>query len=133
LQADLADAVEIIQGVLHEANAAIDKETRQNALTDLHERVEEWKSLKVDSFGELLLFGTFTVQKGDGSKDQEKEVCIRRDGQYLLLANKASITSTCSRGYYCAAKTLTSTSRNRNTWVARRSFRLLQRVSRDYN
>jgi cell division control protein 24 len=77
LQADLSDAVEIIQGVLQEANAAIDKETRQNALVDLKERVEEWKSLKVETFGELMLFGTFTVLKGDGgSKDQEKEVCF---------------------------------------------------------
>ena len=29
----------------------------------------------MDSFGELMLFGTFTVLKGDGGgKDQEKEV-----------------------------------------------------------
>lgn len=76
MQADLSDAVEIIQGVLQEANTAIDKETRQNALVDLDERVEEWKSLKLESFRELMLFGTFTVLKGDGgSKDQEKEVC----------------------------------------------------------
>jgi cell division control protein 24 len=61
--------------VLQEANAAIDKETRQNALVDLKERVEEWKSLKLETFGELMLFGTFTVLKGDGgSKDAEKEV-----------------------------------------------------------
>lgn len=69
--------MDIIQGVLQEANAAIDKETRQNALVDLKERVEEWKSLKPGSFGELMLFGTFTVLKGDGgSKEQEKEVCF---------------------------------------------------------
>jgi calcineurin-like phosphoesterase family protein len=69
-------AVGIIQGVLQESNAAIDKETRQNALVDLNERVEEWKSLRIDTFGELMLFGSFTVLKGDGStKDQEKEVC----------------------------------------------------------
>lgn len=75
LQADLTDAVEIIQGVLQEANTAIDKETRLNALVDLKERVEEWKSLKHETFGELMLFGSFTVLKGDGgSKDQEKEV-----------------------------------------------------------
>lgn len=76
MRADLSDAVEIIQDVLQEANAAIDKETRQNALVDLDERVEEWKSLNLKTFGELMLFGTFTVLKGDGgSKDQEKEVC----------------------------------------------------------
>lgn len=85
-QADLTDAVEVIQGVLQEANSAIDKETRQNALVDLNERVEEWKSLKLETFGELMLFGTFTVLKGDGgAKDQEKEVCLRLQSDYLEL------------------------------------------------
>lgn len=116
IQADLLDAVEIIQGVLHEANAAIDKETRQNALLDLDERVEEWKSLKLRTFGELMLFGTFTVLKGDGSsKDQEKEVCF----QLLALlfgpvVNRSSITSISSRGYCSAAKMSILASRNRN-------------------
>jgi len=41
---------------------------------ELAERVDDWKSLKVDSFGELLRFGTFTVVKGDTGKDSEREV-----------------------------------------------------------
>jgi cell division control protein 24 len=39
-------------------------------------RVEDWKSLKIDAFGELLRYGTFTVLKGDGGKDTEREVRI---------------------------------------------------------
>ena len=79
--------MDIIQGVLHEADAAIDKETRQNALQDLKERVEEWKSLRVSTFGELMLFGTFTVLKGDaGTKDQEKEVCLFNSRKPLLTS-----------------------------------------------
>lgn len=84
--------MEIIQGVLQEANAAIDKETRQNALVDLKERVEEWKSLKLENFGALMLFGTFTVLKGDGgSKDQEKEVsCTNQVAHGPLLTAEVS-------------------------------------------
>ena len=75
LRADLTDALQIISGVLREANSAIDKETRRNALNDLNERVDEWKGLRLETFGDLMLFGTFTVRKGDGGKtDQEKEV-----------------------------------------------------------
>lgn len=44
------------------------------AVEDLTSRVEDWKSLRTQQFGELMLFGTFTVLKGDGGKDQEREV-----------------------------------------------------------
>jgi hypothetical protein len=61
---------------LQQANASIAREERDDALHDLNERVEDWKSLRIDSFGELMLFGTFSVLKGEGgSKDQEKE-CV---------------------------------------------------------
>jgi len=36
--------------------------------------VDDWKSLKVEAFGQLLRFGTFTVLKGDSTKDIEREV-----------------------------------------------------------
>jgi cell division control protein 24 len=75
LKEDLAGAIEIIQSILQQANTSIAREEREDALLDLNDRVEDWKSLRVDSFGELMLFGTFSVQKGDGGgKDQEKEV-----------------------------------------------------------
>ena len=52
----------------------MDKEHLAAAVTDLANRVDDWKSLKIDFFGELLRFGTFTVLKGDGGRDTEREV-----------------------------------------------------------
>jgi cell division control protein 24 len=52
----------------------VDKEHLQVAVTDLGNRVDDWKSLKIEAFGELLRFGTFTVLKGDGGRDTEREV-----------------------------------------------------------
>lgn len=66
----------MIQSVLDSANAAIDKEHLQAAMVDLANRVDDWKALKVDGFGDLLRFGTFTVLKGEGNKDSEREVSI---------------------------------------------------------
>ena len=45
-------------------------------MTELHNRVEDWKGHRLESFGDLLLHGTFQVIKGDSSspKDQEREV-----------------------------------------------------------
>lgn len=74
LQADITNAINAIQTVLDAANVAIDKEHLATAVADLAERVDDWKSLKVDSFGELLRFGTFIVVKGDTGKDSEREV-----------------------------------------------------------
>ncbi|KAI2267159.1 Guanine nucleotide exchange factor for Cdc42p, partial [Ophidiomyces ophidiicola] len=71
--ADIAAAIDIIQSVLDRANNAIDKEHLVAATQDVAARVDDWKSLRVESFGQLLRFGTFTVVKGDGGKDNEKE------------------------------------------------------------
>lgn len=83
---------------------------------ELAERVDDWKSLKVDSFGELLRFGTFTVVKGDTGKDSEREV-----GQFLFLflfififfdmelcamLTMSSTTFTFSSGFSCVARIL---------------------------
>lgn len=54
----------------------MDKEQRVAAVNELEVSVEDWKGHKVDHFGELLLYGTFTVLKGDGSKEVEREVCF---------------------------------------------------------
>lgn len=74
LQADLIAAIDVIQRVLNQANDSIDKEHRAIAVADLATRVDDWKQLKLETFGELLLFGNFTVLKGDGGKDTEREV-----------------------------------------------------------
>ncbi|RHZ67667.1 hypothetical protein CDV55_106058 [Aspergillus turcosus] len=84
LQADITKAIDAIQSVLDSANDAIDKEHLASAFLDLDERVDDWKSLKIDSFGELLRFGTFTVLKGDTGKDSEREYHIYLFERILL-------------------------------------------------
>ena len=76
LKADLEDAINVIQAVQEQANASIDRDNRLAARDDVQARVEDWRKLKVESFGELLLFGTFAVQKSDSGKDNEREYHI---------------------------------------------------------
>ena len=71
---EISRAIDIIQFVLDSANEAIEKDQLATAVVDLANRVDDWKSLKVEGFGDLLRFGTFTVVKGDTSKDTEREV-----------------------------------------------------------
>jgi hypothetical protein len=89
----LAGAIEIIQSILQQANASIAREEREDALLDLSDRVEDWKSLRMEAFGDLMLFGTFSVLKGDGGgKDQEKEVGFP-SSQSFWLAPSVSVFS----------------------------------------
>ncbi|KAF4179838.1 hypothetical protein CNMCM8927_000568 [Aspergillus lentulus] len=84
LQANITKAIDTIQSVLDSANDAIDKEHLASAFLDLDERVDDWKALKIDSFGELLRYGTFTVLKGDTGKDSEREYHIYLFERILL-------------------------------------------------
>ena len=71
---ELADAIESVIGVLQRTNAVLDKEERDEAVKELKAQVEDWKHHRVEAFGELLLYGTHTVVKGDPTKDSEREV-----------------------------------------------------------
>ncbi|KAL4999710.1 hypothetical protein BDV10DRAFT_51301 [Aspergillus recurvatus] len=84
LQADISRAIDAIQSVLDAADDAIDKEQLAAAFIELDERVDDWKALKIDSFGELLRFGTFTVIKNDNNKDSEREYHIYLFERILL-------------------------------------------------
>lgn len=55
-----------------QANAAVDRELRAEALEDLCSRVDDWKNHRVDHFGDLLLHGHFPVVTG--KSDVQKEV-----------------------------------------------------------
>ena len=46
-------------------------------MVELRERVEDWKGHRLETFGDLLLHGTYHVIKGDTTnpKDTEREVC----------------------------------------------------------
>lgn len=91
LKMDLANAISIIQEVLHLADASIDKETREDALKDLKDRVDDWKGLTLSDFGELLLFGTFNVLKDGGIRDQEKEYHIFLFARILIMCKEANM------------------------------------------
>ena len=71
---ELANAIEAVIGVLQRTNAVLDKEERIVAVQELKAQVEDWKHHRVEAFGELLLYGTHTVVKGDPTKDSEREV-----------------------------------------------------------
>lgn len=75
-QRDLSEGWAAANSVLIRANDAVDKEQRQQALGELQSRVEDWKGHKIEHFGDLLLYGDFTVLKGDGVKEVEREVRI---------------------------------------------------------
>ncbi|KAL9054379.1 MAG: hypothetical protein Q9162_004181 [Coniocarpon cinnabarinum] len=70
----LTRAIEAVNGVLQRTNAVLDRKQREEAVKDLKGQVEDWKHHRVEAFGELLLYGTHTVVKGDPTKDSEREV-----------------------------------------------------------
>lgn len=86
----------MIQIILDNANRAIDKEHLVSAVEDLSQRVEDWKALKLEQFGDLLRYGTFTILKGDSGKDAEREVRIILSNttaqSYLLGSRRSSFT-----------------------------------------
>ena len=65
----------MIEEILSNSNEALAKAERQEAVVDLHSRVDDWRNHRIHQFGELLLFGTFVVSKSDTpSKEVEREV-----------------------------------------------------------
>lgn len=73
---DLARGKECATIVLTRTNTAIENEDKLEAVEELKGRVEDWKGHRVEGFGDLLLFGTYTVLKSDipPGRDQEREV-----------------------------------------------------------
>lgn len=91
---DISTGIDAASAVLKRTNEAVDMEDRKEALEELKSRVEDWKGHRIEGFGDLLLYGTFTVLKGDGgSKDQEREVSL--PPLHMHHANRNSTKSTC--------------------------------------
>ena len=74
LLADIIEGRLASQAILARADEAIGREHRIEAVGELQSRVEDWKGHRIDHFGDLLLFGCYTVLKGDGAKEVEREV-----------------------------------------------------------
>jgi hypothetical protein len=55
------------------------------AVEELKTLVEDWKGHRIEGFGELLLYGQFTVLKGESAKNEEREVgCKFPLGQVVI-------------------------------------------------
>lgn len=78
---DLLVGKEAATSVLSRTNHAVDREEKAEAVQELKLRVEDWKGHRVEGFGELLLYGTFTVLKSENlasGKDGERQVSRER-------------------------------------------------------
>jgi cell division control protein 24 len=76
LRDDISNGIEATEAVLERINAAIAREDRMEAVEELKTLVEDWKGHRIEGFGDLLLYGQYTVLKGDGmnGKQDEREV-----------------------------------------------------------
>lgn len=85
---DLLLGMDASTSVLTRTNDAIAKEEKIEAVQELKVRVEDWKGHRVEGFGQLLLYGTFTVLKSENlgsGKDGERQVsnCYVLEGRTL--------------------------------------------------
>ncbi|RFU24100.1 hypothetical protein B7463_g12238, partial [Scytalidium lignicola] len=85
-KADLTAGIQAANRVLKQANDAVDRELRGEALIDLVNRVDDWKNHRVDHFGELLLHGHFPVITG--KSDIPKEYSIYLFERILLCCKE---------------------------------------------
>lgn len=76
LREDISNGIDATEAVLERINAAIAREDRMEAVEELKVLVEDWKGHRIEGFGDLLLYGQYTVLKGDGmnGKNEEREV-----------------------------------------------------------
>ncbi|RMZ87103.1 hypothetical protein DV736_g5675, partial [Chaetothyriales sp. CBS 134916] len=85
LCSDLDAAISVIQDVLHQADSSIDKEALADAVEDLKDRVDDWKSLNWSTFGELLLMSTLNVAKESVVRSDEKEYHVYVFKRILIM------------------------------------------------
>ncbi|KAF2750029.1 hypothetical protein M011DRAFT_456744 [Sporormia fimetaria CBS 119925] len=87
---DLSRGMDAVNSILEKTNAAVDRELRVEAVEELKTLVEDWKGHRIEAFGELLLYGQFTVLKGDSinAKNEEREYKIYLFEMILLCCKE---------------------------------------------
>ena len=83
LREDITNGIDATEAVLDRINAAIAREERMEAVEELKHLVEDWKGHRIEGFGELLLYGQYTVLKGDGMNGKQDEREVRLLPHYL--------------------------------------------------
>ena len=102
-RSDLTLGIEAITAVLNRTNESLARQERLEAVKALKSQVEDWKHHRVEAFGDLLLYGTHTVLKGDPQKDSEREVsnfgfAITPVGVKRLCSDSLTVFTSCSTG-----------------------------------
>ncbi|CAL8580137.1 Guanine nucleotide exchange factor for Cdc42p [Xanthoria parietina] len=87
-EADLVYGEAAANSLMQRASEAVAREQRNAAVADLNVRVEDWKGHDIRQFGELLLYGNFTVVKGEGAKPTEREYIIYLFEKILLCCKE---------------------------------------------
>ncbi|KAJ4295277.1 Guanine nucleotide exchange factor for Cdc42p [Kalmusia sp. IMI 367209] len=92
LKEDISNGIDATEAVLERINAAIAREDRMEAVEELRTLVEDWKGHRIEGFGDLLLYGQYTVLKGDGmnGKNEEREYKIYLFEMILLCCKELS-------------------------------------------
>ncbi|KAF3902644.1 Kalirin [Dactylellina cionopaga] len=85
---DLEEGAKILIRINTKVNEEIGKFENAEVAEELKERVEDWKGHQLDHFGDLLLFGQFTVIKGDAKGDIEREYHIYLFERILLCCKE---------------------------------------------
>ncbi|KAF3939937.1 hypothetical protein ABW19_dt0206032 [Dactylella cylindrospora] len=85
---DLEDGLKTILRINTKVNDAVGRVENAEVVEELKERVEDWKGHQLDHFGDLLLFGQFTVIKGDAKGDIEREYHIYLFERILLCCKE---------------------------------------------
>ncbi|KAG8530920.1 uncharacterized protein KY384_004277 [Bacidia gigantensis] len=89
---NLDDGISAATSILNRANEAVSREQRLDAVRDLQERVDDWKGHRIDHFGDLLLYGAYTVVKGEGSKEVEREYKVYLFEKILLCCKEFNLS-----------------------------------------
>ncbi|KAI1647778.1 Pleckstrin homology domain-containing protein [Daldinia loculata] len=76
VKADLAAGIKAAERVLTKANEAVNRDLLDEALEELTNRVDDWKSHNVKSFGRLLLHGVYTVITGRSEQEKDYEIYL---------------------------------------------------------
>ncbi|PFH58523.1 hypothetical protein XA68_13566 [Ophiocordyceps unilateralis] len=88
IKEDLMLGCDAAERVLHKANEAVNRDLLDEALEELINRVDDWKTHRVESFGKLLLHGVYGVITG--KSDQEKDYEVYLFECILLCCKEAS-------------------------------------------
>lgn len=90
---DISRGIEAASSVLEGTNDAIAREERVEAVEELKTLVEDWKGHRIEGFGDLLLYGQYTVLKGESmsSKNEEREYKIYLFEMILLCCKEINV------------------------------------------